>query len=52
MNLKLKAIKHYKSELKKNPHSRSLETIKAWQVFQGSSSGVKFAESFVLGRKI
>lgn len=52
MNLKLKAIKYYKSELKKNPHSRSLETIKALAVFRGSSSGVKFAESFVLGRKI
>ena len=35
MNLKLKAIKYYKSELKKNPHSRSLETIKALAVFRG-----------------
>jgi len=52
LNIKIKAIKCYKKELRKSPHPRSLETIKALSVFRGSSSGVKNAEAFQLGRKI
>ena len=52
LNTKIKAIKCYKKELRKSPHPRSLETIKALSIFRGSSSGVKNAEAFQLGRKI
>ena len=52
LNIKIKAIKCYKKELRKSPHPRSLETIKALSIFRGSSSGVKNAEAFQLGRKI
>ena len=52
LNKKIKAIKCYKKELRKAPHPRSLETIKALSIFRGSSSGVKYAEAFHLGRKI
>ena len=52
LNKKIKAIKCYKKELRKAPHPRSLETIKALSIFRGSSSGVKYAEAFQLGRKI
>tara|TARA_A100001011_G_scaffold363000_1_gene412552 strand:+ start:131 stop:802 length:672 start_codon:yes stop_codon:yes gene_type:complete len=52
MNTKMRAIRCYKKELRKSPHSRSLETIKALSIFRGSSSGVKNAEAFQLGRKI
>ena len=54
LNLKCKidALKAYKKELRKAPHPRSLETIKALSIFRGSSSGVKYAEAFQLGRKI
>jgi len=52
LNIKIKAIKCYKKELRKSPHPRSLETIKALSIFRGSSSGVKNAEAFQLGRKV
>ena len=52
LKLKLRAIKCYKKELRKSPHSRSIETLKALSIFRGSSSGVKNAEAFQLGRKI
>ena len=51
INIKIRAIKCYKKELRKSPHSRSIETIKALSIFRGSSSGVKNAEAFQLGRK-
>ena len=31
-----------KKELRKAPHPRSLETIKALSIFRGSSQGVKY----------
>lgn len=52
INLKIKAIKCYQKELRFNPHSRSIKTIKSLSIFRGSSSGVKYAEAFELGRKI
>ena len=52
LKIKIKAIKCYKKELRKSPHPRSLNTIKALSIFRGSSSGVKNAEAFQLGRKI
>ena len=52
IKIKIRAIKCYKSELRKSPHSRSIETLKALSIFRGSSSGVHNAEAFQLGRKI
>ncbi len=51
-NKKIKAIKCYKKELRKSPHPRSLKTIEALSIYRGSTSGVKNAEAFQLGRKI
>lgn len=49
---KIQALKFYKSELKKYPHSRSVEGIKALAKFRGISSGNKYAEAFTLVRNI
>ena len=45
---KLRLAKIYKSEFKKHPFPRSLESIKALAVLRGSESGYKYAESFKL----
>tara|TARA_B100002019_G_scaffold287817_1_gene300413 strand:- start:1904 stop:2590 length:687 start_codon:yes stop_codon:yes gene_type:complete len=47
---KLKAMKFYRRELKKYPHSRSLVAIKSLASFRGVSCGVEFAEGFYLNR--
>ena len=49
---KIEALKFYKSELKKYPHSRSVEGIKTLAKFRGISSGNKYAEAFILVRNI
>ena len=48
---KEKAIKCYKSEIKKNPHSRSLYGIKNLARYRGSIVGKKYAEAFEIVRK-
>lgn len=49
---KIKQIKFYTTELKKFPHPRSEEYIKALAKVRGVESGSKYAESFVLMRGI
>ena len=49
---KLEAMQAYKSELKKHPHPRSIEIINILAKKRGSEAGLKFAEAFVLIRKI
>jgi len=51
-NKKIKAIKAYKSELKKSPHPRSIEIIESLAKKRGSEAGVKFAEAFILIREV
>ena len=51
INLKIKALKFYKSELKKSPHPRSLAGIKTLAEWRGAVEGSKAAEAFELGRK-
>ena len=46
------ALKMYKSEIKKKPHSRSLEGIKNLAKLRGNQSGLKIAEAFEIIRKI
>jgi len=52
LGIKLKALRLYKSEIRKFPHPRSLKTIRAIAVRWGSVAGLKYAEAFELVRKI
>jgi len=52
LEYKLKAMKSYKSELKKYPHPRSLEGIKILAQKRGMEAGLKYAEAFMLLREI
>lgn len=49
---KIKIMKVFKSEIKKHPFPRSEKNIKALATFRGSTAGCKFAESFMLLKKI
>lgn len=51
-NLKLKAMKVYRNQLKLFPHPRSLGAIEALAKKRGSEARFKFAESFMLIREI
>ena len=42
----------YESELQEHPFPRSIENIKALAIFRGATSGVKYAESFMLLKEI
>ena len=50
IKIKIRAVKCYKRELRKSPHSRSIETLKALSIFRGSSSGVKM-RGLSIGKK-
>jgi LmbE family N-acetylglucosaminyl deacetylase len=52
LEIKLKAMSFYKTELKEYPHPRSLESILALAKTRGSTIGVRAAEAFVLVREI
>ena len=49
---KIKALKVYRSEMKKYPHPRSYKAIEALSRWRGSTAGYKAAEAFILARKI
>ena len=49
---KMQAMKKYKSQIKKFPHSRSLESINNLAKTRGASINTDYAESFVLVRMI
>ncbi|MFH1644459.1 MAG: PIG-L family deacetylase [bacterium] len=50
LDLKLKALKKYKSEMRKFPHPRSIKALECLANWRGASVGVDAAESFILGR--
>ena len=52
LEIKLKAMSAYKTELKEYPHPRSLEAISAFAKMRGSSIGVNAAEAFMLVREL
>ena len=52
LNDKTVAIKKYTSEIRKYPHPRSVEIIKALSMLRGSESGNKYAEAFVINKLI
>lgn len=49
---KIASVKAYKTEIKKDPHSRSLKNIENLAGFRGMSCGVKYAEAFFVERII
>ena len=49
---KISALKAYKSEMKKFPHSRSLKGLQILANYRGMESGIEFAEAFEVKRKI
>lgn len=52
LDKKLKALDQYKSELRKYPHPRSLESIKILANYWGSHIGAEAAEAFMIVREI
>ena len=51
LEIKLKAMSAYRSELKEYPHPRSLEAISSLAKLRGSTIGVEAAEAFMLIRE-
>jgi len=49
---KIKALKCYKSEIRKSPNARSLENVKNLSKYRGNTIGVKYAEAFYIERII
>lgn len=52
IDTKLRALNAYASELRKSPHPRSFEYIKALATIRGGQSGCKYAEGFEILRSI
>ena len=52
INKKINLLKIYNKEIKKYPHSRSLESVKVLAKYRGTQIGVKYAEAFYLLRKL
>ena len=49
---KINAMKIYKSQLKKSPNTRSIESIKSLARFRGGTINVRYAEAFMLIRQV
>ena len=52
IDLKLKALSNYTTEMRSAPHSRSLAGIKVLAQYRGAMAGLRYAEAFLLIRKI
>lgn len=52
MDVKIEAAKCYAEELREPPHPRSLAGIARLAEMRGSRVGIKFAEGFILGRRV
>jgi len=52
IDLKLKAMAKYKTELREFPHPRSLESIRLNAQLWGMKAGLKYAEAFKVVRMI
>ena len=52
IRFKLKALRHYKREMRKWPHPRSIEGVKLLSKTRGSTVGLSHAEAFILGRHV
>ena len=49
---KLEGLKIYSSEIKSNPHPRSIRSIKSLAIKRGAESGLKMAEAFYIIRSV
>ncbi|NEO50824.1 PIG-L deacetylase family protein [Moorena sp. SIO3I6] len=52
LNLKLKALEAYQSEMRPWPHPRSLQAVEHLARWRGASVGVEAAEAFIVGRQL
>ena len=52
LELKIKALKAYESEMRKWPHARSIKALEHLARWRGASMGVEAAEAFMLIRDI
>jgi len=52
INKKLELLKNYKNEIRKYPHSRSLQSVKVLAKYRGTQIGTKYAEAFFLLRQL
>ena len=52
MDLKIKALEQYSTEMFKYPHSRSVESVLNLAKYRGSSVGIYAVESFIVERTI
>lgn len=52
LDKKLEIMKFFKNEIAPHPFPRSIKNIKALATYRGASSGVEYAESFVLLKEI
>jgi LmbE family N-acetylglucosaminyl deacetylase len=52
LEVKLRALEAYESELRPFPHPRSLKAVEALALWRGATVGVCAAEAFVLGRML
>lgn len=52
MELKIRAVQEYQSQLRKYPNERSLEAAKNLAMYRGATACVNFAEAFILIREI
>lgn len=52
LDIKIKALEAYQSEMRNWPHSRSISALEHLARWRGASVGVEAAEAFVLGRNI
>ena len=52
LEIKIEALKAYKTEMKNWPHARSLESLEFLAKWRGSTIGVNAAEAFMLLRSI
>ena len=52
LEIKLKAMSIYETEIREFPHPRSIEALRTRAAYWGSVIGVKAAESFMLAREI
>ena len=52
IKFKLRALRHYKREMRKWPHPRSVEGVNLLSKTRGSTVGLPHAEAFILGRHV
>lgn len=52
IDLKIKALSYYETEMRDYPHSRSLEAVKIFSMYWGNRVGKKYVEPLRLVRKV